>query len=233
MKNLEAMAIKKGTLTAKQLRKLYALELTEKHTGKMSGMISLSTDVRDNKYCQARRKNGNLVCAQCYADSMLNGRMKNSVKFRRNAQVLQSGVIPFEWLPVINASVFRFEAFGDLGNVYQAINYLNIAKKNPQTRFGWWTKNPFLIAQALKAGYEKPDNVVIIYSVPNIDGGFFKIDCLKKIYPFIDKFFFVWSSNEKAAAAGKTINCGKRHCLSCQKCYHKDNGIEEIHEQLK
>ena len=148
----------------------------------------------------------------------------------QNTEVLTKTIIPvLEW-PILNYAYFRFEAFGDLNNETQVINYFNLCKRNPHTSFALWTKNPVFIKRAIASGYKKPKNIIIIYSSPMINANI-NSDNLLKTFPFIDKVFTVY---DKTAIRENRIdvNCGARNCLECRKCYTK-NKVFNIREQLK
>lgn len=202
------------------------IELTIKHTGKMEGMTSLSTAVTCNKNCQERSKIKDSICSKCYAQRMSKMYKSLDNKLKANTEELTTRIIPAEELPLINALYFRFEAFGDLNNDIQVINYFNICKKNPGVHFALWTKNPWFIYEAIKAGNKKPKNLVIILSSPFIN----KVVEISDKYDFIDKVFTVY---DKETSKTVNINCGSRKCLECGRCYKKTRQVEYINEILK
>lgn len=224
---------------AKRLSKIFrtifdadrVLNICYNHTGKMAGMYSLSTSCTLNKYCLERAKNPDSICADCFAQSMFcNPWYKWALRrCEHNTKVLTESILDADDLPLINAHSFRFESFGDLQNTVQVINYFNICNLNPRVMFALWTKNPFIIANAIREGYAKPDNLIIIYSSP-IKNKAVSLEKIKAVFPFIDKVFTVWSTEDKAAAAGVKINCGARACMKCLRCYTKggDNVISEL-----
>lgn len=123
----------------------------------------------------------------------------------RNAEILTASVLPVVVLPLIPVKYFRFEAFGDLINASQVINYFNIAKKNPETLCALWTKNPHIVAKAIEQGHDKPANLQIVLSSPIIN------KAIKSTrYPFIDKIFTVY---DKTGAKAVNINCGRVRAL--------------------
>lgn len=201
--------------------KKLGLHITYKHTGKMGGMQSLSTNNLTNKYCRYYCKNEKAICFHCYANSQLRRWKSMQEPLERNSELLNGAVLDNDLIPTINASLFRFESFGDIGSVTHVINLFNICKANPRTEFALWTKNPWLIDAAIKQGHTKPDNLVVIQSSMFIN----KRDVPK--YDFIDKTFTVYDKTQDVE-----INCGARSCITCQKCYHK-NGIDDIRELLK
>lgn len=203
------------------------------HTGKMAGMYSISTACTLNKYCLQRSKNPDSICASCFAQTMFkNAWYKWTLKrCEHNTHILTTSILSAADLPVINAFAFRFESFGDIQNTTQVINYFNICNLNPRVTFALWTKNPFIIANAIRAGYDKPSNLIIIYSSPMINKAV-SLEKIKSVFPFVDKVFTVWRSSDAAAAHNVKINCGARACLKCLKCYTKD-GENVISELLK
>lgn len=196
-----------------------------KHTGKMIGMISLSTSVLLNAFCKKRSQNKKSICSKCYSGRMTRRYKTLEKKLARNTDVLTKIIIPV-W-PVLNCQKFRFESFGDLNNVTQVINYFNLCntKGNEDVHFALWTKNPWFIAQAIKSGYEKPKNLSIIYSSPCLN---IIAEKVFDIFPFIDKVFTVFDNEDTVP-----INCGARCCVTCGKCYDPNNGIKFINEKVK
>jgi hypothetical protein len=146
-----------------------------------------------------------------------------------NTEILTSGVLDWDLLALTPTRYFRFEAFGDLVNEYQVVNYFNIAKKNPETLFALWTKNPRIIERALEnSDLEKPSNLQIVLSSPLIN-----VALKNTKFDFVDKIFSVY---DKETAKGVNINCGSRSCLSCGRCYRPNpNGerLQFINEILK
>lgn len=202
------------------------LHITTNHTGKMLGINSISTSCKLNKRCANNAKVKGSICEKCYAQRLVAFRESLRDHLDNNFELLTKCVIPEEDLPVINANYFRIEAFGDLANTTQAINYLNLIRKNPHTFFAWWTKNPDFIEKAFKkTGYEKPANCNILQSALMINKP------IKKRYWFIDKIFTVFNK-KYIKENGIEINCGARSCLKCHKCYEK-NDIVYINEQQK
>ena len=214
-------------LTIKQFSVLTGIHFTTKMNGKMEGLQSLSTSVLENPHCQERRKQGNTICAHCFAASQMKC-YKSMVKcFKENTEILTTQLFPVEEMPIINTLYFRFESFGDLINETQAINYFNICKKNPAVKFALWTKNPWIIERAIKAGNEKPENLQIVLSSPILNKAIEEKAVSK--YPFIDKIFTVYDKEE---SKNVNINCGAKKCLTCGLCYNK-NEVRYINETLK
>lgn len=197
------------------------LHLTTKHTGKMTNMWSLSTSSLKNPWCEAHSKVKGSICEHCYAMRQMKMYKNMSPCYEKNAEILTSRILSDDELPTIPVIYFRFESFGDLINWVQCVNYFNIAKKNPQTKFALFSKNMWIIKEAIESGAEKPDNLQIIQSSMFVN----KPD--KKFAPWVDKVFTVYSNCENVE-----INCGARSCFTCHKCYEK-NDIETINEKLK
>lgn len=207
-------------------KKYNGLHFTTNHNGKMSGMYSLSTSSLYNKYCIEYAKDPNKVCSKCYSNTQQKYCTKMQEPLKKNADILTGSILPLELLPVINALYFRFEAFGDISNEIQVINYFNICKKNKNVRFALWTKNPFIIEKVLKQGIKKPANLNIILSSHFLN---VVIDLNK--FNFIDKVFTVFD-NETIERENVVINCGLKNCFACGLCYKKNN-VKYINEKLK
>ena len=202
------------------------VHIVTSHGGKMEGIGSLSTSCTKNKFCQKRKENPENICHYCYANTILHMREGCRKNCEKNSEILTSRILEKSELPILNYSVFRFEAFGDLENETQLINYFNICKANKRTDFALWTKNPAIVDKVIKKGYKKPRNLQIVLSSLKVNE---KADANK--WKFIDKVFTVYSDDYIKKNEIK-INCGAKSCVSCQKCYHK-NKYKEINEKLK
>lgn len=213
------------TITVRNSKKHNGLHFTVNHTGKMEGMVSISTCVLTNERCQKNATIKGSICEKCFAAKQMAYQKSMVLCFVENQRILTSDIIPMELLPVINNLYFRFEAFGDLNNATQVKNYFNLCYKNPRVKFALWTKNPDYIAEAIADGYEKPDNLNIVLSSLFINKE------RKNPFPFVDKVFTVYDKNY-IAENDVNINCGARNCFSCGLCYEK-NGVSVINEQLK
>lgn len=212
----------RAPMTVDGFRKKYGIKITTEMSGKMEGMWSISTSCNANPFCIARMRRGDAVCVKCYAHELMNVRKVVDACYRRNYDALNSQLIPVEDWPLLNVALFRIEAFGDVGSVTHARNYLRLIKRNPHVSFAWWTKNPNLIEQAMKLEGFRPVNCQFVLSSLNVNvlGDFSRWSWAQKDFTVFDK------------AHAEDINCGALHCLSCQKCYH-DNGIRHMRELLK
>lgn len=192
---------------------------------KMEGRRSISTSVLKNAFCQSRQKCKDSVCSKCYANAHLKKCKALEEHLTDNLELLSGSVIPMENLPVLPDKLFRFESFGDLMNEVHFINYVNIAKKNPQTNFALWTKNFEIVNRVLKY-MDKPENLFLIASSYEVN---------KKEDPAslgnFDKIFTVYNY-EFAKENNVSINCGVRDCKDCNLCYTR-NSVTEINEILK
>ena len=154
-------------------------------------------------------------------------------KLERNTELLTTCEITADDVPQINASLFRFEAFGEIQNALQVKNYFTIAESNKQTTFALWTKNLFIIDDAIeKYGTKKPDNMFIIYSEPYMNMCLTSADVrtLKSEHPYVDKVFTV--HNKQSVLPDELVNCGSRKCIDCRLFYSKNN-VSVINEKLK
>lgn len=215
-------------LTITEAERVSGVHYTVNHTGKMSGMMSLSTSCTQNQYCKYRSKNPDTVCSHCYAQRQLKMYKSLEKVLINNTEILTNRCLEYYEIPVINALYFRLEAFGDLINEVQLINYFNLCNKNKLVKFALWTKNLWIIESVLKMGARKPSNLQVIYSLPYLND---RNENIFILYPFVDKVFTVFDKNY-IKENNVDINCGAKNCLACGKCYKK-NKIKFINERLK
>lgn len=193
--------------------------------GKMEHIPSISTSCEENPICIARMKNGDSVCAKCFADVTVRRYTELGKNCAANYDLLTNEVLPLTALPIFKPGVeiVRIESFGDVANVTQAINYINIIKVNPSVMFAWWSKNAPIINEAFeKIG--KPRNVVMVESSETLNKQ-------KEISPNFDKVFTVYDEAHIVGQKVK-INCGARSCDTCRRCYSKRTGMI-VNERLK
>ena len=206
-------------------RKISGLHFTTNHSGKMAGMVSISTSVTTNERCAKNAQIRGSICEKCFAAKQMKVFPSMEKPMVENQRILTTEILPVEKLPTINNLYFRFEAFGDLNNATQVKNYFNICYKNPKVKFALWTKNPDYIAEAIRDGYEKPENLNIVLSSLFINKE------RPNVFPFVDKVFTVYDP-ATIEAENIAINCGANNCFSCGLCYEK-NGVTVINEKLK
>lgn len=205
--------------------------LCTNHTGKMTGVISFSTYCGLNPHCLQRAAVPGSICSKCFAFRQTKRQASTRQKLIRNTLLINSEKYAANLFPIIDRvyNQFRFESFGDLMSENQAANYLMWASVNRRAHCALWTKNPWHIAAALNSGSVKPANLNIIFSsnfINKIENNIFNL------YPFIDKLFTVFTDTAAATACNVKINCGKRSCKKCRRCYLKNTG-KFVNELLK
>jgi hypothetical protein len=189
-------------------------------SNKMDGIQSLNTLPTTNEFCMKQRENKDTVCSACYCKKLeFYGGIKGS--FGHNAKVLSESIIPESELPYINAGQFRFNSFGELINVTHYINLVNLAKKNKHCTFALWTKRVDIVHNAR---VRKPYNLILIKS------SLLK-DVQEKLPRGFNKVFTVFSK-QYIEDNGIEINCGSKHCMSCNLCY-THNTLVYVNEKLK
>lgn len=231
MKNIDKLTqeYKAGKLSYNEfIYKCIDYSICKNHTGKMTGLWSISTSVLLNPNCRKNREIPGSICSHCFAAAQCEYQKTTRNKLAQNTDFYTTYEIPAEAVPFLNCLYFRFESFGDLNNPLQFKNYMTIAKKNPNTKFAIWTKNPHIIRTALQIyGNIIPKNVEVIYSSLFIDKQT-ELEKIKKAYPFITKTFTVYSSPDAAAENGKKVNCGGLSCRNCKfECYKKQKNPEK------
>ena len=213
-------------LTIPMIEKMVGIHFTVKHTGKMAGMLSLSTSCLCNKYCMEYAKDPKKICSKCFAQTQMKMYKAMRPCLQRNTEILTNELLDDSEIPVINALYFRFECFGDINNEIQVMNYFKICNKNRQVKFALWTKNPAIIQKVIDKGIQKPKNLQIVLSSHYIN-----VQADKSKYSFVDRVFTVYTKDYIAQHDVK-INCGAKSCLNCHKCYEA-RGAEAINEKLK
>ena len=188
-------------------------------TGKLKGLAAVNTSPLDNDYCKAMSENPDNICHYCYSQKMLKGLRKNCrPSWKKNGELLSAFGLTASQLPKIKTELCRFSAHGELINRTHALNYFEIARANPKVTFAFWTKRPLFVPTD-----ETPDNVVMVYSSP-------QLNTPGKLPHGFDKVFTVY---KKDKAEGVTINCGAKSCDTCRLCYDKSNGVVFVNEIVK
>lgn len=211
--------------------------ITYNHKAKMSGVVSISTYVGYNKFCQARCNNcDNAICKYCYAAALTAQRSGLKNKLIRLHMIFTLIELTADDIPVIDSGkykYFRFEAFGDINNEIQVNNYNLFAAVNADINFTLWTKNPGIIQNAINNGMVLSDNLVIGLSSLYLNTP--ELDKARK-YSFI-RFLFTVYDDKYIKEHNIIINCGARHCISCGICYkylHEyKTGLYIINERKK
>lgn len=203
------------------------------HTGKMEGMVSVSTCCLENPLCKKNQAIEGSICSHCYAKTMQEMYKDLYAKDVENINLWTKEIIDEKDLPEVNARWFRFESFGDIFNEIHLTNYMNFAKKNPKTRFTLFTKN-YGVALAYFKEHKCPENVNIMISSLFLNKRI-------NLEPFYEtgafesgqcKVFTVFDYNFLKEHPEVNINCGSRSCLGCRRCYEKNSTIE-VNEILK
>lgn len=202
-------------------------------SGKMNGFHSISSSNLLNVDCLRKMQLEGTVCNKCYAVRSEKKYPSLTDALVWNTVVLTNYSLSENQLPdLFNISNFRFEAFGDVYNLCQLRNYVNICKKNPNTNFSIWTKKIYLFrALFVNLCEPKPQNLTIVYSGTYLN----KIPYIGKSLDEIVDIRFTVFTKEFAKENNIEINCEKK-CRSCMKCYGRKSNtrnIVDIYELLK
>lgn len=191
-------------------------------SGKMEFIPSINTSTLKNKFCDSMRLSSDksLICTNCYAATYEKMRPFLVEALERNNDLFERILLDSE-LPRLNYAIARFDSFGEVHNEVHVLNYFNIARKNPETVFGFWTKRKDLIKKVLKM-VSKPSNVILIHSSAKKN----KVDRLPAGY---DKVFTAHKKSDLKPSVA--INCSKS-CNDCRLCY-SHNDVVFINEIMK
>lgn len=143
------------------------IHVTDKHSGKMTGMKSISCSFQENDYCQ-NRQNCQGICPECYVESIEKKYDALHECLVHNTNLLTTGIIATIKLSTnFRKEICRFNSFSELYNVENFINYLIICKNKPKTIFTLWTKRSNIINYVFDVmKIERPKNLRLIYSSP-------------------------------------------------------------------
>lgn len=205
------------------------IHLTVHQKGKLEGIVSINTSTLQNDFCnkagcrEVNRKNRQQVnvCELCYAERNEKLRRQLEVCLEKNTKIFSTKLLLEEELPIFNNAYVRFHSFGEFINDLHLQNFLNIAKKNPQTIFCLMTKRPEMVMK-----YPKLKNIIYICSSPIINN-------IKKtdILNYFDKIFTVFTK-EFAEENKIKINCSGYSCMTCKRCYTR-KGTKFLNEILR
>ena len=223
----ECLNLANDILNGKKTDK-YLLKIS-KHDGKMEGIRSLSTYKLVCNTCLKLKDNKATICSHCYVDNTFKCYPQLSLAMIYNTLLLKYTKLTQRQLPIINDLYFRFESFSDLQNEQHLENLYAIAKHNPYTQFALWSKNYGLVWK-----YKAPKNVNIILSNYYLNKELANSDKLIEITKARTgaknvKLFSVYD-DEHIQKVGQ--NCEK-HCITCLKCYSKNDKTKVINELLK
>lgn len=208
-------------------------------SGKMIGMIGISTSVLKNELCSIKAKCADSICAHCYAASYLEYRDDVEKAYAHNHDVLTKKVYPVSafYGVSLGRKEYRLESFSDVRNVKQALNYIHMAQANPGTTFAAWTKNFFIYVAAFKIE-GKPANLILGISSPKMNASI-KTASTWALYEnyvcYIDFIFTVYEA-DFALWYQISINCGLKICATCNNsCYkiRERGAMVERNEILK
>lgn len=205
-------------------------------SAKMLYVPHLSTSPLKNSHCQKRHQNKIGICEFCF--SMQSNKLYAALRNHLidNYDLLTTKQVEKVDLTSVPNNIARLEAFGDIENELQVLNYFNICKANKKRTFALWTKNPWIIKSAMDQYLiAKPKNLIIVYSMQQLDINPAHLQRLAntiiKKFPFIDKVFTVYTA--AYAVENKIhINCGNKQCNSCRLCYKKNKTVF-VNEILK
>ncbi len=190
-------------------------------SGKLDSFRALNSNTLTNPFCISMHNTtkDNIICKECYSVSMLQTHRKNCIPaFERNSYLATDKLNNF---PLVGDKVFRIHGHGEIINYTHAVNILGFINANPNTIFGWWTKRKNIINQLSKR-YNKPDNLVMIYSNPVVD----KVIDPPSSSGWFDKSFNNVTDNKVEQ------NCTGQQCKDCLLCY-SFNDVTKIVEKVK
>ena len=193
-------------------------------TGKLQGLFAINFNPLTTDFCNASSRIQGSVCAACYSRKMMQtSRINCNKAWTANARIMSTELLD-QVLPrfPIDACV-RFLAHGELDNIIQLVNFINIARVNPLTHFALWTKRTDLVHE-LSRFYKKPENLTMIQSS-------LMLNTQAVAGAFFDATFTVYTKEH--AIPEDTHLCSGQKCIECAYCYSDGNIPNNISERLK
>lgn len=204
--------------------------------GKLDGLNCITTCKDNNPFCISNCANCVGICGKCFAGKSYKVRKTAKTRHMLNTEILAADVLPV--LPDfsnVKTDFIRFNSHGELVNVINAVNYLLIAAATPSKNFGFWTKRPDVLNDAVKELGFRPANISVVISSLFINTPD-NINRLRKLYPDagVNHVFTVYDA-ENMPANNTVFNCkcGPRACINCGVCYNANNGVDYIAEKLR
>lgn len=193
-------------------------------TGKLAGFFAINFNPQTCHFCNKMRSIEGTVCTHCYSHKMMRtSRVNCNAAWSHNAHIM-SRVLHDQELPRFPLdAVVRFLAHGDMDNVTQLINFIQIARVNPLTHFALWTKRTDLVAEAF-AVYKKPDNLTLIQSSVFIGRA-------EVCQEHFNAVFTVYPKGQ--ALPADTHHCADKKCADCMYCYADGDLPYDISEALR
>lgn len=215
---------------------IFGVNKKTKARSKLANVAQISTSNLLNKFCYARQQNEKYVCFHCYAEQMKPIIM---IQTAINHAILTHVLLTEDQMPIAKNpklnKFFRFEAFGDLENELQTINYLKIASalEKQGIKCALWTKNHTFLKNALEIA-PRPKNLTLIWSVDQLDKNVKQVEAFLDKNPYFDFAFEVFSPKvfDKMKADSTDGKCTDKYWFCqcedescdkhCQHCYSQE-----------
>ena len=221
---VESILNKEEITESDRMQLIAILQAPYHESGKIEGIQSIDSSAHNCTFCNQMRasKNPDLICHACYDYKLESFRENMKNRHGLQLKILSSVLFTGEELAClpIYTDKFRLDSCGDIENTTQARNYLRICKSHVRTTFTLWTKNLVAIRKALELENGKPENLIIIFSDPIINGCG-KNDTIFKAFPWIDYIFMVARKDDVQSFLDMGMNeCNGKKCKDCgYKCY--------------
>lgn len=181
-------------------------------SGKLAGILSVSTSCLDAPFCRARRATvtDDDVCRICYARASIMFRNMDD-RLRDNRTMLNQPYVAPERFPMrdhgVDTIALRLLSHGDVSSIREANNLLRLACDAPETLpIAVWTKNVGVFHGATVAG---PKRMQFIYSSA-------KLDIVEPLPGGFNRVFTVFRTTTPMP---RDIFACRGHCADCMVCY--------------
>lgn len=199
--------------------------------GKMGNIYSISVSTQKCNFCEKMSKIDS-ICKKCYArkTEKLYSRLEKCLS--KNYDLLTTQELNNQDLKIIQAIMYtqkalRFNAFGEIDNMTQLKNYMNIAKSCKGQKIALYTKNIKLLYEYIKDN-KMPKNVNVVLSSYQIGKPLNRYNLNEQLQD--STIFTVFKEpGEKRNCFGSAS--GNVKCSNCMKCYMKKayDIVEALH----
>lgn len=194
-------------------------------TGKLEGLLSISTACTCNQNCVENMKDPDSPCHMCFAAKTLAQYTALREHCEANLKILNNRVLTDSEIDVLCRQLckafdkrVRIEFCGDIETPLQGINYLRIieAGKAYGLYFGVWTKLLNVWKHSFEIFGNKPENMTFIYSAPSLNQ---TVEPKHKLpeYWFVDCVFIVCDKEKYEDVKAEWIESGYNvHDCKCE-----------------
>ncbi len=180
-------------------------------SGKLKGFKAINFSPLTAVFCQKMAKTKGTVCEYCYSRRMLKTYRKAcNAPWASNAALLSIPLKDQELPRFAIGDMVRISAHGEIDNRLQASNLLRMIESNPETVFGWWTKQINIVQYAIANHIGQTKNLVLVQSSYHINKPDSKAQGFDIVFTVYD---------DASLIPEDAFRCAGKKCSACMHCY--------------